>query len=200
MLENIHYHQYLVFQMMKFAVVLFVCCTMLLMVESNVLREAGQPNRDVNDPYYHGSIDKKTDSQLFSQMCIYLCKIAHYSNCDEDCGYTGQVELWHDMLLTMNIWVWLLKHERNRMKNDFIQIFIWGMVMAVIVILFRNVFFVLVIYGTSTDLKSFLNISFLENISFVLVYDNLTIIGKNRDIVISRNVMCAVVPRYRRNN
>ena len=74
------------------------------------------------------------------------------------------------------------------------------MVMAVIVILFRNVFFVLVIYGTSTDLKSFLNISFLENISFVLVYDNLTIIGKNRDIVISRNVMCAVVPRYRRNN
>ena len=72
--------------------------------------------------------------------------------------------------------------------------------MAVIVILFRNVFFVLVIYGTSTDLKSFLNISFLENISFVLVYDNLTIIGKNRDIVISRNVMCAVVPRYRRNN
>ena len=78
------------FQMMKFAVVLFVFCAMLLMVESNVLREA-QPNRDVNDPYFHGSVPgmvKKTDSQLFSQMCIYLCKLSESENCKEDCGYT----------------------------------------------------------------------------------------------------------------
>ena len=80
--------------MMKFAVVLFVFCTMLLMVESNVLREA-QPNRDVydsyyrrnrhvNDPAFYGDI---TLEALTSQVCLYLCKLSESGNCKHDCGH-----------------------------------------------------------------------------------------------------------------
>ena len=80
--------------MMKFAVVLFVFCTMLLMVESNVLREA-QPNRDVYDSYYRRNRDlndpiylgEKTDSQMISRICLYLCKMSESQNCNEDCGH-----------------------------------------------------------------------------------------------------------------